>query len=86
MLPRAREGKLVEALLGALAALARDNPGVAGALAKPGPPGTEGKAFCSSGALNEADRLDPAAPSVLSLVLSLSKSRATEIQLAACLW
>lgn len=62
---RSKDVKLQEAALSALAALAKENPIVAGALAK--------------------SFLDRETPSTLSIVLSMSKSRSTDVQLAACL-
>ncbi|KAG5636721.1 hypothetical protein H0H81_007088 [Sphagnurus paluster] len=65
VLIQSRDIKLQEAALGALAALAKDNPDVAGALAK-----------------TSFDRDNPPA---LQTVLALAKSRAPDVQLAACL-
>ncbi len=75
--------QLQEAALSALASLAKDNETLAIRLAK-GPPGQERTCACFSRCATSLTCSDH--PAVLSVVLSLCKSRNTDMQLAASLW
>ncbi|KAG5641412.1 hypothetical protein DXG03_005268 [Asterophora parasitica] len=85
---KSRDVKLQEASLTALAAFARDTPDIATLLARPLVSSSSSTSASStpSGAGSGGSTSAGPGEAPLSTVLALTKSRNTDVQLAACLW